>query len=49
MDKICSIYDDGIHRIDGGVRGSEVRCVLCGQLDEVETKKAQDWWNGKHE
>lgn len=49
MDKKCSKASDGIHGLVGGVRGSDVLCGYCGQIDEKETAKAQKWWNSKHE
>ena len=44
MDKKCIKSNDGIHGLVGGVRGSEVHCGFCGQLDEVQTMRAQNWW-----
>lgn len=49
MENPCPKTPDGIHGLVGGVRGSEVRCGSCGELDEKETAKSKAWWAGKHE
>ncbi len=45
----CTRTPDGIHGLVGGVNGSEVYCGYCLLLDEEQSKRAKDWWNGKHE
>lgn len=45
----CPKAPDGIHGLVGGVRGSDVFCGYCRELDEKETAKAKAWWNSKHE